>query len=118
MPLRASKMNFFIFGFQRLVWCPKWTPASSNSLTPMLNTSSFGCKFTCHGANHPAEHGIVFVVVMAAGVHSNAGRLQAVCPFSTGGFIPFGGKRGAKITKPTGVANIIFRRFGELSLRL
>ena len=28
MPLRASKMYFFIFGFQRLVWWPKWTPAS------------------------------------------------------------------------------------------
>src|SRR6266545_936382 len=24
-------MNFFIFGFHRLVWCPKWTPASSSS---------------------------------------------------------------------------------------
>src|SRR6187200_287181 len=24
-------MNCFIFGFQRLVWCPKWTPASSRS---------------------------------------------------------------------------------------
>jgi hypothetical protein len=24
-------MNFFIFGFQRRVWCPKWTPASSIS---------------------------------------------------------------------------------------
>src|SRR6516225_2965244 len=28
MPLRAPKMYCFIFGFQRLVWCPKWTPAS------------------------------------------------------------------------------------------
>src|SRR6476659_6362564 len=24
-------MNGFIFGFQRFVWCPKWTPASSKS---------------------------------------------------------------------------------------
>src|SRR5579863_8859041 len=24
-------MYSFILGFQRLVWCPKWTPASSNS---------------------------------------------------------------------------------------
>ena len=31
MPLRSPKMYFFIFGFQRLVWCPKCTPASSNS---------------------------------------------------------------------------------------
>src|SRR4029453_1184833 len=26
-------MNGFIFGFQRFVWCPKWTPASKNSGT-------------------------------------------------------------------------------------
>src|ERR1700733_2773364 len=38
MPLRASKMKGFILGFQRLVWCPKWTPASSNSLRPILIT--------------------------------------------------------------------------------
>jgi hypothetical protein len=31
-------MNGFILGFQRLVWCPKWTPDSNNSFTPMLNT--------------------------------------------------------------------------------
>src|SRR5438105_8675232 len=31
MPLRSPKMYFCIFGFQRLVWWPKWTPASSSS---------------------------------------------------------------------------------------
>src|SRR5581483_9735397 len=36
MPLRASKMNGFILGFQRFVWCPKWTPESNNSFTPIL----------------------------------------------------------------------------------
>jgi hypothetical protein len=30
MPLRSPKMKRFIFGFQRRVWCPKWTPASSS----------------------------------------------------------------------------------------
>src|ERR1051325_12058132 len=30
MPLRSVKMNRFIFGFQRRVWCPKWTPLSSS----------------------------------------------------------------------------------------
>ena len=30
MPLRAVKMYGRILGFQRLVWCPKWTPASSS----------------------------------------------------------------------------------------
>src|SRR3954465_15876369 len=31
MPPRSVKMKRFIFGFQRRVWWPKWTPASSNS---------------------------------------------------------------------------------------
>src|SRR6266498_5572322 len=26
-------MKGFIFGFQRFVWCPKWTPASNSSGT-------------------------------------------------------------------------------------
>src|SRR5690349_15721200 len=29
-------MYSFILGFQRLVWCPKWTPASSNSFMVMV----------------------------------------------------------------------------------
>src|SRR5918994_6955137 len=28
MPLRSVKMKRFILGFQRRVWCPKWTPLS------------------------------------------------------------------------------------------
>src|SRR6266446_5472434 len=31
MPFLWPKMNSRIFGFQRLVWCPKWTPASRSS---------------------------------------------------------------------------------------
>src|SRR3954452_14295456 len=31
MPLRSPKMKVFIFGFQRFVWWPKCTPASSSS---------------------------------------------------------------------------------------
>jgi hypothetical protein len=31
-------MKGFILGFQRFVWCPKWTPESNNSFTPMLIT--------------------------------------------------------------------------------
>src|SRR4051794_32132379 len=33
MPFRSPKMYSFIFGFQRFVWWPKCTPASSRSLT-------------------------------------------------------------------------------------
>ncbi len=31
MPFRSPKMYSFIFGFQRFVWWPKCTPASSRS---------------------------------------------------------------------------------------
>ena len=31
MPPRSVKMNLRIFGFQRRVWWPKWTPASKSS---------------------------------------------------------------------------------------
>src|SRR3989304_1056711 len=31
MPLRSPKMYFAILGFHRLVWWPKWTPASRSS---------------------------------------------------------------------------------------
>ncbi len=30
IPLRSAKMYGRIFGFQRRVWWPKWTPASSS----------------------------------------------------------------------------------------
>src|SRR5260370_3197459 len=36
MPSPSPKMYSFILGFQRLVWCPKWTPASSNSFMVIL----------------------------------------------------------------------------------
>src|SRR6266540_508384 len=48
MPLRAPKIYGFIFGFQRLVWCPKWTPASSNcfiEISPTLFSFSFDLPF-------------------------------------------------------------------------
>ncbi len=39
IPLRSVKMNRFIFGFQRWVWWPKWTPASSIS---RIDTTDMG----------------------------------------------------------------------------
>src|SRR3989337_172819 len=38
MPLRSPKMYSFIFGFQRRVWWPKWTPASSSSFMGKVST--------------------------------------------------------------------------------
>src|ERR1700751_5730045 len=37
MPLRSPKMKRRIFGFQRRVWWPKWTPASNSCF--MLTTA-------------------------------------------------------------------------------
>src|ERR1051326_2054117 len=39
MPPRSAKMNRFIFGFQRRVWWPKWTPASRSS---RMETTAMG----------------------------------------------------------------------------
>src|ERR1700722_19672439 len=58
MPLRASKMKGFILGFQRFVWCPKWTPESNNSFTPILNIFPLVKTTQTFVAQHPAEHGI------------------------------------------------------------
>ena len=33
IPFRSVKMKPLILGFHRRVWCPKWTPASSNSFS-------------------------------------------------------------------------------------
>src|ERR1700758_2224285 len=40
MPLRSVKMNRFILGFQRRVWCPKWVPLSSSCF--MVTTAIVG----------------------------------------------------------------------------
>ncbi len=38
IPLRSAKMNGRILGFQRRVWWPKWTPASSSCRIEMDGT--------------------------------------------------------------------------------
>ena len=40
MPPRSPKMKRRILGFQRRVWWPKWTPASSSSLMPTWATDA------------------------------------------------------------------------------
>jgi hypothetical protein len=73
-------MKGFILGFQRRVWCPKWTPDSNNSFTPMLSTIFPLVKSLISG--HPAEHGIVFSVVMAACTHTGTGKLRPLSPLA------------------------------------
>ena len=58
MPLRSPKMKRFIFGFQRRVWCPKWTPASS--ICRMVMTAianSFAVDRPATGAGATASGG-------------------------------------------------------------
>src|SRR6185436_9102873 len=43
MPLRSPKMKSFIFGFQRFVWWPKWTPASSSSFMETVGAPPAPC---------------------------------------------------------------------------
>src|SRR5918911_1211296 len=49
MPFRAPKMYGFIFGFQRLVWCPKWTPASSSWRMVMPCAGCIACCMPAGG---------------------------------------------------------------------
>src|SRR5581483_11838021 len=46
MPPRSVKMKRFIFGFQRRVWWPKWTPASSKSF---MATAGIDAPFSVSG---------------------------------------------------------------------
>src|SRR3989441_3700006 len=49
MPPRSVKMKRFIFGFQRRVWCPKWTPASRSSF---METTGMSAPFSVSTAYH------------------------------------------------------------------
>src|SRR5919198_1033064 len=51
MPLRAVKMYGFIFGFQRLVWCPKCTPASSSWRMVMPCAGCMACCMPAAGGD-------------------------------------------------------------------
>src|SRR6266496_3416134 len=55
MPLRAPKMNGFIFGFQRLVWCPKWTPASRSCFIEMALPWDWRAALIASGAGAPGS---------------------------------------------------------------
>src|SRR5438445_8922033 len=47
-------MYGFIFGFQRLVWCPKWTPASSRFFI-VTSVIRFPCWTGGHTRTRPAD---------------------------------------------------------------
>src|SRR3954452_1645482 len=61
MPPRSVKMKRRILGFQRRVWWPKWTPASSSSRIETTDTVCPPCGWVsrqpAEGAGAPAEAG-------------------------------------------------------------
>ena len=71
MPPRSPKMNRRIFGFQRRVWWPKWTPASSSSRMVTADTRNppdrFGVNFRRRRSGVPRVAGHRRRAVRAAG---------------------------------------------------
>src|SRR5437773_10891381 len=77
MPLRLPKMNFFILGFQRFVWCPKWTPASRSSFIVIwLMTTSLPLRELVPGTG-PALS-ILLAFLHARIAREEAGLLQSL----------------------------------------
>ena len=58
MPFLSVKMYSCILGFHLLVWCPKWTPASSSCLIEIIDIwmSSFGFSTTEAVRHNPCSH--------------------------------------------------------------
>src|SRR6266850_3800423 len=77
-------MNRFIFGFQRRVWWPKWTPASSNCF--MVTTATGTDSFSSVCVRPPAR--------CAGSAHTDGLR---ACKFPTGG-----GRVGAQCSRTAG----------------
>src|SRR6185369_14553373 len=78
-------MYGFIFGFQRRVWCPKWTPASSNSFIVTSTKRVFLLQSALALAELESGPGALLSVLLAfllARVPGQeARRLQAVAQF-------------------------------------
>src|SRR3954452_22850680 len=107
MPLRSVKMNRFIFGFQRRVWCPKWTPLSSSCF--MLTTAMPCSLSVVRAARGPCSS------VVAGPGGDRPGVLQhhtpeAVARRDRGGDCPAVRREGerAKSTRPRRIARAAY----------
>src|SRR5438309_11866813 len=81
MPLRAPKMYGFIFGFQRLVWWPKWTPASRSWRMVMPCAGAMACAISAAGGGGVGVLGCVWTfsdIVFL--LHLRRARVQALIP--------------------------------------
>src|SRR4051812_10009821 len=73
MPLRSVMMKRFILGFQRRVWCPKWTPLSRSwrMVTTAMPLVSF-----CFGPGHACAPEPVFSSMPWAGARGPDARAR------------------------------------------
>src|SRR6188508_2524817 len=80
MPFRSPKMNGFIFGFQRFVWWPKCTPASSRSFTAIgvkLPPTSFCLALAELEALTRTGHAVLLAFLDARVARQEPGLFQA-----------------------------------------
>src|SRR5471030_1149131 len=94
MPFRSPKMYSFIFGFQRFVWWPKCTPASSSSfiaiaanrfsLALRFQTADFRCcslPFAELDAFARASHTVLLAFLGARIARQESSTLQRLAQF-------------------------------------
>ena len=88
MPLRSPKMYSFIFGFQRLVWWPKCTPASSSSfiaipvkLPPECASTATASRLTLAELEALARprHAVLLALLGARVARQEAAPLERAC---------------------------------------
>jgi hypothetical protein len=113
-------MNGFILGFQRFVWCPKWTPESNNSFTPMLITI-FPLveprETVCFRAASRGTRDCHLMLLWSAATHTGeAGRIDSMRkrPFSLNLY----GQGNVKNNRKAPRGNRFFGRFGRACIRL
>src|SRR5688572_29290925 len=80
MPLRSPKMYSFIFGFQRLVWWPKCTPASSKSFIAIAANSP-PLPFTELEAFSRSRHAVLLAFLGARVARQQPFVLQSLAQF-------------------------------------
>src|SRR5262245_20130005 len=92
MPFRSPKMYSFIFGFQRLVWWPKCTPASSRSFIAipakqpsmqpgLCRARTIGLTFTELEALARSGHAVLLAFLRARIAREHAFVLQPLAQF-------------------------------------
>src|SRR6476469_7994621 len=115
MPLRLPKMYCFIFGFQRRVLCPKWTPASSSSfiVTSTKRSSPSDLLALAELETRPgALLAVLLAFLLARVARQEPGRLQA------GAQITIELEQGARDAVPdrTGLARATAPRHRDLDV--